>query len=228
MYDYRCMVTGVSLKGADAALVLLEPVGDGFAPMAFAISGNYNRLGAIDGIDEDANTKLVLDFFLGRLAAGGLVIDDAEAPDGVGDIETLLGVIERCVTAGPDVVLNGKRVVYALVSLAIWNEIVRAAPPRSTGQVLLEELFREGSVGREIYAGKWSGLSRHLRELSALSRFLAENDIAWTPPDDPSQHYSDEMRQYLEEAQQRFQDTPQIIRGLRAYDNEVGDLLEDS
>src|SRR5262245_23817027 len=103
MYDYPCMVTGVSLKGADAALVLLEPVRKGFSPMAFAISGNYNRLGTIDGVEEDANTEVILDFFLARLADGRLDIDEDEAPDGIADIEALLRVIERCVTAGPDV-----------------------------------------------------------------------------------------------------------------------------
>jgi len=59
-YDCRCMATGVSLKGADAALVLLHRAAGEYAPISLAIKGNYNRLGAIDGVDEDANTRLVL------------------------------------------------------------------------------------------------------------------------------------------------------------------------
>src|SRR5262245_3985750 len=74
MYDGRCMVSCVSLKGADAALVLLQQSGDAFHPMELAITGNYNRLGSIDGL-EDANTQLVFDYFQRKLASGEFVVD---------------------------------------------------------------------------------------------------------------------------------------------------------
>ena len=74
-YDCRCMVSGVSLKGADAALVLLQQAGEAYRPIALAIVGNYNRLGSIDGIEEDANTKLVLEYFLGKLRSGAFAVD---------------------------------------------------------------------------------------------------------------------------------------------------------
>jgi hypothetical protein len=230
LYDYRCMVSGVSLKGSDAALVLLEQAGAAFAPMALAITGNYNRLGAIDGIREDANTALVLDFFLAKLASGELVIDEGEAPEGIGDIEALLQLIERCVTMDSSAaVLNGQRLLYALICRPVWGALVRAAPPTDTpAGALLQELFAEGSVGREIYKGSLSRLTRQLKELAAVSRFLAQRGIAWKPPEDPEQHYSEEMCQFLAEAKRTFHDVPALLQGLRAYEKKAGDLLDDS
>jgi hypothetical protein len=231
MYDYRCMVTGVSLKGADTALVLLESVGASLAPMALAITGNYNRLGAIDGIDEDANTELVLAYFQGKLQSGELVIDEAEAPEGIGDIEVLIQLAERCVTepGSNTILLNDKPVVYALICRAVWNSIARAHSPGSTADgTLLQELFRDGSPGREMYRGQLREVSQPLKKLSAVSRFLAGRGIPWTMSEDPEQHYEDEMREYLDQARQTFHDAPEVLRGLAAYAEEVGDLLEDS
>lgn len=76
LFDCRCMITGVSLKGAKAALVLLQQSADQSRPFALAIKGNYNRLGSIDGIDEDSNTQLVLRFFLASLRSGTFAVDE--------------------------------------------------------------------------------------------------------------------------------------------------------
>ena len=76
LYDCRCMISGVSLKGADAVLVPLQrPHGD-YVPIALAVKGNYNRLGSIDGIEEDANTRLVLGFFQAGLRTGAFAVDE--------------------------------------------------------------------------------------------------------------------------------------------------------
>src|SRR5215468_6514390 len=106
-YDERCMVTGISLKGAGgAALVLLDRDGDAYRPIALAIKGAYNRLGSIDGIDEDENTELVLGYFREKLRSGELLIDPVEAGgDQINDIEHLLGLCERNVTVEADAVV---------------------------------------------------------------------------------------------------------------------------
>lgn len=52
-YDFRCAVTGISLRGIDAVLVGLRPVGDRYRPLTLGIAGKYNRLGSIDRIEED-------------------------------------------------------------------------------------------------------------------------------------------------------------------------------
>ena len=109
------MVSGVSLKGANASLVLLEQTGEVYRPIALAITGNYNRLGSIDGIKEDANTKLVLRYFLGKLRSSEFAVD-ADYFRGHGcypikNIEQLLACFERNINDFPNAaVLNGRPV----------------------------------------------------------------------------------------------------------------------
>jgi hypothetical protein len=63
------MLTGVSLIG-DATCVLLRLCDDGFAPITLPLTG-YNRLGAIDGVAENPNSQLIVDFFAGICEPGG-------------------------------------------------------------------------------------------------------------------------------------------------------------
>jgi hypothetical protein len=85
------MVTGVSLKGSDAALVLLLGSADARQPVACAVKGSYNRLGAINGVEEDANSRAILDFFLRKLRSRDFVVDvpylcDHRCPSGISSI----------------------------------------------------------------------------------------------------------------------------------------------
>ena len=47
-YDFRCAVSGISLRGADAVLVVLEPDGDQYRPVTLGVTGCYDRLGSIE------------------------------------------------------------------------------------------------------------------------------------------------------------------------------------
>src|SRR5262245_922761 len=120
-YDYRCGLTGVSLRGADAVLVPLLEDGGRLQLLAPGLKGNYNRLGAIDGIEDDAASAVLVEFFLGALRTGALVVD-REYLQGYGHfpiegLEQLIGALERNVTDHPRAaVLNGKSVKYALFS----------------------------------------------------------------------------------------------------------------
>jgi hypothetical protein len=58
-YDQRCMITGVSLKKTQAAAVLLGKTGVAYYPIALAVRSTYDRLGSIDHVREDDNTRLV-------------------------------------------------------------------------------------------------------------------------------------------------------------------------
>src|SRR6266542_4677180 len=224
-YDYRCMATGVSLKGASTALVLLGRTASGPHPLTLAITGQYNRLGAIDGIQEDDNTRLILTYFLGKLGKGELVLDEERR---IEDIEQLLGLVERCVTMDQDaVVLDGSRVLFALICRAVWDAIARAGGATDEpNTALFERLFQDVPVARDIYRGNLTKVSRPLRELAAVHDFFTGRGIGWRPPEDPEQHYADEMRRYLRAARRTFRDCPAVLKGLDAYEQEVRDLLE--
>jgi hypothetical protein len=233
-YDYRCMVTGVSLKGADTALVLLEELDLKPRPIALAITSNYNRLGSIDGIEEDSNTDLVFAYFRARHESGELVVDQAELEDhGLDDIEALLALIERNVTVSPNsVLLNGRSIFYALICQHVWKAIVRAHRPKKESNAdRFARLFKGVPIAEDIYKGRLTRVKRHLQDLAAVSDFLTGRKLTWKRPNpdnegEGSQHYGEEMRQFLEEAKRAFHDCPPVLQALAA-ESEAGDLLDD-
>jgi hypothetical protein len=233
LYDCRCMATGVSLKGADAALVLLQQAGVDYHPIALAIKGNYKRQGSIDDIKEDANTKLVLKYFRERLTDGAFVVDaDYFRTQGcypIKNIERLLACFERNINDHSSAaVLKGQRVVFALICWAVWDALARSSPPvPGTASTWFRQLFGDVAVAEEIYHGSLTKVSKHLRELSAVSNFLADRELAWKPADNTGQDYPPEMRQYLAEARRTFSDSAVVREGLKDYEREVSDLLKD-
>jgi hypothetical protein len=227
------MVTRVSLKGADAALVLLQQTGDSYRPVALAIKGNYNRLGSIDSIQEDADTELVLNYFLARLEDGRFVVDTDYLRGHdcypIRTIEHLLACFERNINDDRNAaVLDGQRVVFALACRAVWEAIARAGPQkREPSSACFQRLFGSVAVAEEIYRGDLGEVSEPLQEMSAVSQFLTDRGLNWRLADNPEQHYPEEMRQYLAEARQAFSGSAAVLDGLKAYEREVSDLLED-
>jgi hypothetical protein len=226
-YDCRCMVTGVSLKGADAALVLLQEAGETHHPVALPVRGTYNRLGSLDGIREDANTALILRFFLDRLRRGELVVDPSCLP--VENVERLLAAFERNINDNSAAaVLSGRPVVFALTSRAVWDAVASAAPPLSAPTAtVFQRLFKGVRLAEGIYRGNAAAVAGHLQGLVGVHQFLATRGLTWRPAEDAAQHSSGEMRAYLEAARQAFRDAPAVLKGLKDYEAEVANLLRE-
>ena len=228
-YDCRCMATGVSLKGVEAALVLLRQEHDAFFPIAFAVKGNYDRLGSIDGIHENKNTKLILDFFLTALSDGPFVVEqnsDELLP--IKKIETLLRGFERNINDGAVALWKGEPIVFALFSQIVWDTIAeKFSPPDESVNVASRRLFRENPISEGIYSGSWDDVADDAWELIAVDEFLRNRGIVWRVANDAEQHYSDDMRQHLNDAKRTFSDSKMILKALRNYEREAGDLLED-
>jgi hypothetical protein len=232
-FDCRCMATGVSLKGADAALVLLQHLSDQYVPLVLAIKGNYNRLGSIDGIGEDANTRLVLRFFLDSMRSGSFTVEEEYLRGHrcfpIRTIDDLLQGFERNMNDGPgQAVLDGQSVEFSLIARAVWDTIAQLAP-RSIDSALtaFERLFRSSPVASAIYTGSLDAVSEHVGEFAAVDSFLASRALPWRPTTCAGQDYPEEMRNYLDEAKQAFSDSPTILAALQRYEHEVGDLLVD-
>ena len=141
----------------------------------------------------------------------------------------MLGCFERNMNDhNSAAVLAGKPVVFALICRAVWDALAGPdSPGQQSGTTLFQQVFKDISHAEAIYHGNLSKVSRHLQELSAVSNFLVGRGLAWKPADDPGQDYAEEMRQYLEEAKQTFRDSAVVLEGLKAYEQEVGDLLEE-
>jgi hypothetical protein len=237
MYDYRCMITGVSLKGADTVLVLLEEIDKVHRPIALPLKGNYNRLGAIDGVRvDDVNADLILWYFQGKRQSRKLIVDPAELKHqgGMKTIDSLLGLIERNVTESPNTFrLDGQPIYFALICKAVWQSIAKAYKVTAgSSKVLFPRLFSGVSIAEEIYEGHRSEVARQMKELAAVTDFLTEHKLPWKRPNPEGegegiQHYGPEMRQYLEEARRRWVGCPAVLEGIRKAEREASELLED-
>ncbi|MEU2673828.1 hypothetical protein ABZ622_34185 [Streptomyces sp. NPDC007164] len=236
-YDFRCAVTGISLRGTDAVLVGLRPVGDRYRPLTLGIVGEYNRLGSIDRIAEDPHTDLVAEYFHRRARAGDFVMDPGYA-DNYGnpprDIECLLAYFERNVSDSseehPAATLFGRRVFSTLVARPVWTALASAfAPGGGTCETWYQEIFAESPEAGEMYRGLTGELARHIEELSAVDGFLDSRGLAWPIPCDDigGQHFGPEIREYLDAARSDFRDVPAVLEALTDYEQRVGDLLDD-
>jgi hypothetical protein len=222
-YDCRCMVTGVSLKGSDAALVPLQGRGETWSPIACAIKGKYNRLGCIDGIEEDANTQATLVFFLHKLVSREFVVDVPYLRSHdyypIRDIERLLAAFERNINDHPGAaVLYGQPVVFALICRSVWDGIAQAfASSASSASAMV--------LPMDIYGDNLAPVAAHMHELWAVHDFLLRRKLNWQPAENPAQHYAEEMREFLVAAKRMFTDSPFVLNGLSQYELAVADLL---
>lgn len=225
------MVSGVSLKGCRAALVLLdERERRRLQPVALPIKGSYNRLGTIDCVEEDTNTELVLAYFLEELRAGTFIVD-AEYLDAidcypVNNIEQLLTAFERTVNDGRAAQFDGRTIGFALVCEVVWDAIANSERAESP-TVCFEQVFDDVPMAKQIYSKLCEDLSKPTQELFTVNRFLAERNIPWRVTEGGGQDYPEEMREYLEEARNRFEDSEVLLQALRQYESSVSHLLGD-
>jgi hypothetical protein len=149
------MITGVSLKGAETALVLLEEYDAAHHPVALAITGQYDRLGSIDMVDEDDNTEIVMEYFLGRLAAKDFVVDEDDLRTQkcfpIKTVEHLLRGFERNVNDGMrTALLRGRPIVYALIAGRVWAAVARTGTFSDDLDASFRRVFGGTPVAAEI------------------------------------------------------------------------------
>jgi hypothetical protein len=225
-YDVRCMITGVSLRGTDAVAVVVGPDDDDeYRPVTVGIAGTYDRLGSIDGIDEDRSTELVVRYFADRAGDGRLYLDpgyEGVFGDPREDIEALLHYFERNVAdssdESPAAALDGRRLFPVLIARTVWD----ALAVRTTGAPV--------EAPSEIYAGHEAEVEHQLRALANVAAFLRERDLPWTLPDEETlgaQHDGDDMRQFLDTARIEFDDVTAVEAALDAYELDVEALLNE-
>jgi hypothetical protein len=244
-YDCRCMISGVSLKADDAVLICLLQTHNSnppeYVPVTLPMRGTYDRLGAIDEIQEDANTDLILRFFLKSLEVGEFVVDQEFLADKlvpgsnefcypIRKIQHLVIAFERNVNEFPTFALwEGQPVMFALISQEVWDALVRSPVAKASEndiQAKFERTFANSALAQGIYNEHLTVVARHLAEMSIVTDFLVEQGIAWRPEEDARQHY-EEVRQFLTEARSTFQNTPAILAGLDAYEQKIRLLLDE-
>ena len=238
LFDYRCAVTGVSLRGADAVLVGLESLGDTesevYRPCTLGIAGTYDRLGSIEDVTEGLHTELVTAYFHERAQAGDLVLSplyESEFGNPPRDLEALLGYLERNVNdsseENPAAALHGKRVFSAFVARPVWTAVASAyAPKEGSPETWFTEVFAVSRAAAQTYRGRAAELSNPIRELAAVDGFLRSRGRGWSVPEG-EQHFGSEMRECLEKARSEFADVPAVLAALTQYAADLHDLLHD-
>jgi hypothetical protein len=232
-FDYRCSLTGVSLKASDAVFLPLHNINGEYKPLTLGIKGCYDRLGTIDGIKKDKNTDSILKFFqqahdTGALAFNKLTLKGLDCYP-IKDIEDLLRCFERHIADAPKPAeLDGVPIQYALIEKQTWEFLVERSTLAEKGpETMWESLFPGASVARQIYKKKESEVLPQLRELYRVSLEMKAHGIEWEPVDELGQHFSEEMTEFLKEAKTRFKDAPLFLGALAAYEDEVSEFLAD-
>ncbi len=230
-YDCKCMITGVSLKGADAATVLLQHRDGESSPISFAVKGAYNRLGSIDCIEEDEHTQGLVRFFLEAEKNSDFVVhEEYLRTHGTYPFETLeqlLQAFERNIRDNSRAaLLHGTPVSFAMIARPIWDEIANSSPLPVELAWSRTSDFRSQKKP-QLYSRGDSNLSEHVVEFATVAEFLRANAISWKPAEEASQDYPDDMREYLRLAREKFAKSPMLLTALRDYERQVGDLLVD-
>ena len=215
------MITGVSLRGVDAALVLLRRSGGGYFPISLAFFGESDRSGAIDVDEEDTNARLVTAYFADR----AVLRDQNGEPYGELDgIQGLVWCVERSSLWFLDndlpltAVLDGDPVFFALVARPVWDALAAGREA-------------EDVVASEIYRGHEAELAQQFGQLAAVDAALPELGLRWAPGGEPDQRYPTDLGaqygfgEFLPEARKDYAGVPVINAALDEYERLIRDWI---
>jgi hypothetical protein len=220
-YDCRCSLTGLSLKASEAYAVLLEKRASVYVPSSFPIKGCYNRYGSIDFIEEDDNTDAILNYMTSSLQNENVsVVWDEFQFRQFDTIEQVLQATERSTTQEYDcITVNGNRLTHSLICADIWDYLV-AHFPRSSDNT---DILQRSTFASEMYKDQ---IARNWSSIRIVSDFMESANIAWTVPFDFTQHFSEEMNLFVDEAQERFKNFPIVNNAISQYKVNVSEFLE--
>ena len=228
-YDYRCSVSGLSLMPSYTYLILLEKIDDGYRPLSLPVHGCYDRLGSVDGVEEDDHTRLLVDFATRMVAAERMTVDWEEVgKDTFEDIEDVLRASERSSSQGYDALtLDGVRIVHTMISDEIWNALADPAKHKArSASELMDHVFGAASKAHEIYASG-EGVRDTLAAMAGFMDFMSDIGESWTVRDDYEQHYGDELREYLDEARERFADRPDVLEAIDRHEEDCQEIFDE-
>ncbi len=199
-YDFRCPISGLSLRGSDAvhiALVAVTP--ERWAPLSLPIRGSYDRLGSIDFITPDGLSALFVAGFARMVKAGRVLAPSARAEFAAfghaPELEPLLKLFACVNTASiwspSPFTLDGRQLRQMLIQADIFEALAPELPTRAPGYEALEqqlhgapidplarEIFEELIIGDDILRLQ---ASVALTRLAALDAWLAAHDRTWAP-----------------------------------------------
>lgn len=228
-YDYRCSISGLSLMPSGAYLVLMEKLEDGYRPIALPVLGAYDRLGSIDMVEEDDHTRRLVAFAREAVDSGRMTVDwDEIGSESIDEVEELFRASERSSSQEYDALtLDGARIVHTLILDHVWEAFADPGrhAERSAGE-LLDEIFGSDSTAHALY-GDGSDMQASLAAMRGFQDFMDRIGATWTVRDDYEQHYSDELREYIDEARGRFADLPAMLAVIEAHEEDCQEIFDE-
>lgn len=247
-YDTRCMITGLSLRALDATAVVLRRVESGYRPVTLGIAGTYDRLGKVDGVQENTNTELVLSYFRGLAGGPRLYLHDsssrADLPwndpanihEQLTDIEALLYYFERSELhllgfQEPAASLDGDLLVLALIAQPVWDAVAAAVPADPAGLThRFGSVFGDEPAADEIYRARLAQVADEVWQAYGVTHFLIDRGLDWLPWAEPSPRYGEmggsqysleEELSFLEAARADYADVPALQPVFYDVDREL-------
>ncbi|QSQ21264.1 hypothetical protein JY651_39745 [Pyxidicoccus parkwayensis] len=207
-YDYRCLLSGISLRGAECVAIVLQREAEGWQPASLPMRGRYNGYGSIDSdfrersyIDDQATRS-----FEDAVGEQRIKLDveatfswrrsDREGRD------RMLATIERAATGHGTVVFSGRRVVHTLMDAAFFDAICAELTETQESTNALLERVLPTALGRWWYGDLaespirdvQSQLRKGLLQVAAVSAWMQQHGIEWaTPPvfDGPGEQHDE-------------------------------------
>lgn len=240
-YDFRCTISGLSLRAARAVHIALIATDAGrWLPLSLPLVGTYDRLGSIDGITPDLRTGSLVDGFA-RLARAGR-ISAPSVPDEFAEftaaptIDRLLRMFERVNTmsrwAPMPFTLDGRPLRQVLIHAGVFAALAPPEPPPQapTAQQLAQQLAHAPVAPQtaELLADLLHAPDRDrtlasvaLTQLTACTRWLERRRKRWSPASDSGQYDPVEDLRLARAARARLAAAPEL---LPAIDRVIAEL----
>lgn len=231
LYDFRCPITGLSLRGSDAvhiALVAVTP--ERWAPLSLPIRGSYDRLGSIDFITPDEMTALFVDGFARMVKAGRIQATSARnefatfirAPGLEALLKLFACVNTDSIWASSPFTLDGRQMRQMLIQADVFEALAPDVPTRAPGYEALEQQLNGAPIdplAREMFEEMIIGdddlrlrASVALTRVAALDAWLAARDRTWAPGNETGQFYTSIDREFALAARRNLAAHPALVR----------------
>lgn len=245
LHDFRCMITGIGLLGAECAVILLAERDlaerdsaerdASFVPISLPLWGQYFGKGTVEEIAEGPNADAILRGMQQLQRDERLTIDwtalgiDRQSFDHVEDV---IGLLSLAHIHGPEAMkCDGRRLTFALSSSYVTASLMEEESDTIATTVPVERLpevvFDEDPIAQTLYAD-FARLPIRLRcrfglalaGLSSLSAGLRARDVAWAPPPPPLPVDATASEKWFARALTRAQSDPIVMAGLADHASE--------
>lgn len=233
LMDYRCMITGVGLLGAECGCVVLAQTPDAaFVPITLPLWGRYTGHGAVEDIHEGPGADLILGGLQGLQQSKHLRVNWATLgvePQPLDHIEAVLGILALAHIHAPSAVqCQGRVLRFALLSGHVAAALMAEEPVRLPHDTPIEQLpevvFNQDPLASTLYA-PLAAQSVRLRcrfglilaGFAALDDGLLSRNLRWSPPGEATIASAAASERWLAHALAQASDDPVLLAGLSEH-----------